>query len=215
MAQLYLTQQGSRLQKDHGRFVLTVPDRDTVDIPMQEVEQVLVFGNVQITTPTIAACLTRQIPVMFLSQTGTYRGHLWQAEYDNYRAKVAQLKRFNDSTWQFEIARSIVKGKAWNSKQLLLKLNRRRDISEIATAVLRIERDLSEIDNLMPAPEALDQLRGYEGAISAHYFSVLGQLIAHPQFTFTVRRRRPATDPVNALLSFGYMLLFNNKPYRN
>lgn len=210
MAQLYLTQQGSKLQKDHGRFVLTVPDRDTVDIPMQEVEQVLVFGNVQITTPTIAACLTRQIPVMFLSQTGTYRGHLWQAEYDNYRAKVAQLKRFNDSTWQFEIARSIVKGKAWNSKQLLLKLNRRRDISEIATAVLRIERDLSEIDNLMPAPEALDQLRGYEGAISAHYFSVLGQLIAHPQFTFTVRRRRPATDPVNALLSFGYMLLFNN-----
>jgi len=32
----------------------------------------------------------------------------------------------NDMTWPFTVARDIVKGKAWHSKQLLLKLNRRR-----------------------------------------------------------------------------------------
>jgi CRISPR-associated protein Cas1 len=210
MAQLYLTQQGSKLQKDHGRFVLSIPDREAVDIPMTEVEQVMVFGNVQITTPTLSACLNRHIPVLFLSQTGTYRGHLWNAEYDNYRAEAAQFERFNDEAWQFAIAQEIVKGKAWNSKQLLLKLNRRRQSEEVATAVSRIDRDLRSVDQLIPSPTALDSLRGHEGAIAAHYFPALGRLISNPSFSLTTRRRRPATDPVNALLSFGYMLLFNN-----
>jgi CRISPR-associated protein Cas1 len=210
MSLLYLTHQGSRLQKDHGRFVLSLPDQNAIDIPMTEVEQVMIFGNVQITTPTISACLNRHIPVMFLSQTGTYRGHLWKTEYDNYRAEAAQFERFNNQTWQFTVAREIVKGKAWNSKQLLLKLNRRRQSEEVATAVSRIDRDLRSVDQLTPSPTALDTLRGHEGAIAAHYFPALGQLISNPSFTLTTRRRRPAPDPVNALLSFGYMLLFNN-----
>jgi CRISPR-associated protein Cas1 len=210
MSLLYLTHQGSKLQKNHGRFVLSLPDQNAINIPMTEVEQVMVFGNVQITTPTIAACLHRHIPVMFLSQTGTYRGHLWHAEYDNYRAEAAQFERFNDLRWQFAIAREIVKGKAWNSKQLLLKLNRRRQSETVSTAVTRIDRDLRVIDQLESSPTALDSLRGHEGAIAAHYFPALGQLISNPSFTLSTRRRRPATDPVNALLSFGYMLLFNN-----
>ena len=210
MSLLYLTQQGSKLQKDHGRFVLSFPDREAVDIPMSEVEQVMVFGNVQITTPTISACLTRQIPVMFLSQSGTYRGHLWKAEYSGYRIEAAQYERFTNEAWQFAVAREIVRGKAWNSKQLLLKLNRRRQSEEVATAVSRIDRDLRSVDQLTPSLTALDSLRGHEGAIAAHYFPALGQLISNPEFTLTTRRRRPPTDPVNALLSFGYMLLFNN-----
>jgi CRISPR-associated protein Cas1 len=210
MSLLYLTQQGSKLHKDHGRFVLSLPDQNAIDIPMSEVEQVMIFGNVQITTPTISACLNRHIPVVFLSQTGTYRGHLWNAEYDNYRAEAAQFERFNDESWQFTIAREIVKGKAWNSKQLLLKLNRRRQREEVAMAVTRIDRDLRSVDQLTPSPAALDSLRGHEGAIAAHYFPALGQLITNPSFSLITRRRRPATDPVNALLSFGYMLLFNN-----
>ena len=210
MAQLYLTQQGSRLQKEHGRFRLSVPDRDAINIPMQEVEQVMVFGNVQITTPTIAACLTRQIPVMFLSQSGTYRGHLWRADYDNYRTEAAQFDRFGQIEWQFAVARAIVVGKAWNSKQLLLKLNRRQGEAVIVEGIRRIDRDLAAVNQLSPSSSTLDQLRGYEGAIAAHYFPALGRLITPPEFEFTTRRRRPAPDPVNALLSFGYTLLFNN-----
>jgi CRISPR-associated protein Cas1 len=177
---------------------------------MQEVEQIMVFGNVQITTPTIAACLSRHIPVMFLSQSGTYRGHLWQAAHANVRAEAAQYERFDDIAWQFAIAQAIVHGKAWNSKQLLLKLNRRHEVAAIATAIQRIDRDLRAIDSLEPTDVALEPLRGYEGAIAAHYFPALGHLITHPDFSLTTRRRRPATDPVNALLSFGYTLLFNN-----
>lgn len=55
----------------------------------------------------------------------------------------------------------------------------------------------------------LDELRGYEGTSTAEYFSVFGQLI-DPAFSFSKRIKHPPKDPVNALLSFGYTLLFQN-----
>jgi len=53
----------------------------------------------------------------------------------------------------------------------------------------------------------IDALRGLEGAGSAAYFGAFDRLIRNDKFSFHTRNRRPPTDPVNALLSFGYALL--------
>ena len=56
----------------------------------------------------------------------------------------------------------------------------------------------------------LESLRGYEGSGAARYFPAFGQLLLDPVWDFAQRHRRPPTDPINAMLSFGYTLLFNN-----
>ena len=58
----------------------------------------------------------------------------------------------------------------------------------------------------------LDILRGLEGEAAAAYFTVFPNLILNPDpyFHFNGRHRRPPTDPVNAMLSFGYSLLAND-----
>jgi len=48
---------------------------------------------------------------------------------------------------------------------------------------------------------------GREGEAAQVYFGVFQHLIRQPEFQFDARRRRPPTDPVNALLSFCYTLL--------
>ncbi len=49
-----------------------------------------------------------------------------------------------------------------------------------------------------------------EGAGSAAYFRCFGKLLSDPkQWPFPGRVKRPPTDPVNSLLSFGYSLLTN------
>jgi CRISP-associated protein Cas1 len=56
----------------------------------------------------------------------------------------------------------------------------------------------------------LEAIMGLEGAGSAAYFRCFGKLLNDPgQWPFPGRVRRPPTDPVNALLSFGYSLLTN------
>lgn len=42
-----------------------------------------------------------------------------------------------------------------------------------------------------------------------HYFQAWRTAL-NPQWNFTGRKRRPPPDPINALLSFGYTLLFHN-----
>lgn len=56
----------------------------------------------------------------------------------------------------------------------------------------------------------LETILGMEGAGSAAYFHCFGKLIVDQnQWPFASRIKRPPTDPVNSLLSFGYSLLTN------
>lgn len=207
MSTLYLVEQGAILTKEKGLFIVKPPQGETVEIPIREVERILIFGNVQLSTAAIGICLKVQIPVMFLSQLGQYKGHLWTAEFCDIKALSAQFEWEENVPFQMETARAIVQGKLRNSKNYLLKLNRRRGFPEVFEAIAGITRDLMAIEN----PNlTLDELRGYEGVAATRYFQAIGRLIANPGFTFTERNRRPPKDPVNSMLSFGYTLLFNN-----
>ena len=59
------------------------------------------------------------------------------------------------------------------------------------------------------ADTPLGTLQGLEGTGAAIYFAAFPKLLRQTM-GFEGRRRRPPTDPVNALLSFGYTLLLNN-----
>jgi CRISP-associated protein Cas1 len=210
MTTLYLVHQGATLQKEQGRFIIkTLNNKESTEIPIAEVDRVLVFGNIQLSTSAISTCLAAKIPVIFLTQGGEYKGHLWSAENFELPLEAAQFRCFEDLEFQMQMARSLILGKLWNSKQLLLKLRRQRDSEELSKAIAGIDRDLESVA-IAPPETNIDTLRGFEGSAASRYFSAFGQLIINPGFSFTDRNRRPPRDPVNSLLSFGYTLLFNN-----
>lgn len=209
MSALYLVQQGSTLRKEQGRFLVQHPKQPELEVPLREVEQVLVFGNIQLTTSAITTCLELQIPVVFLSQLGEYKGHLWSAEAADLVLETAQFRRQDDEEFQQAIARSLVQGKLWNSKELLLRLNRKRQIEAVKGAIAALGGDRDAVGKLENTP-TLDSIRGYEGVGAARYFAALNQLIVNPGFVLTQRSFHPPTDPMNSLLSFGYTLLYNN-----
>lgn len=219
MSSLYLVHQGATLRKEQERFVVDEPKPkikaddllsegllSPVRVPIKEVEQVLVFGNVHLSTAAVSACLEEQVPVVFLSQSGRYKGHLWSAERCNLAVESAQFDRRHDQIFQLEMARSMVWGKLMNSRQLLLRLNRKRQVMEVERAIGGIDRDLESVATVAQ----IESLRGYEGAAAARYFPALGRLLINLGFSLTDRSRRPPKDAVNSLLSFGYTLLFNN-----
>jgi len=211
MTTLYLVQQGTVLRKQQGRFVIEEKtDKEKrqgkLEIPIAEVERILVFGRVQLSTVTIQTCLEQQIPVVFLSQLGDYKGHLWSAEVTDLTVEARQFQQWQNEAFQLEMARKLVWGKLMNSKQLLRRLNRKRQVGLIAEAIQKLDRHLASVETI----DNLASLRGYEGISAAIYFPALGRLLINPGFSLTGRSRRPPTDPVNSLLSFGYTLLFNN-----
>ena len=54
----------------------------------------------------------------------------------------------------------------------------------------------------------LKELLGVEGSAAKAYFSGFGKMLLNT-FTFFGRKKHPSTDPVNALLSLSYTMIFN------
>jgi CRISPR-associated protein Cas1 len=119
------------------------------------------------------------------------------------------------------LARAFVYGKLANMRTLVLRANRKREEAELAGAADSIKEVMKQVEELelateAPAPDPSDpqagtaygSLLGLEGAGTAFYFGVFERLL-NGEWRFERRTKRPPRDPVNALLSFGYVILMN------
>jgi CRISPR-associated protein Cas1 len=201
MAVIYITEQGSIVQRRDGRFVVRKEKTTLQDVPEVHVDQLVLFGNVHLTTPVIAYCLNQGIDVAFLSSTGRYRGRLHGEWPKSAALRQRQYARSLDAAFCLSQARTLVRGKVAN----LLAFARRQPASpDGPEPVTNLTRVLGRIER---AP-SLEALLGLEGAASAAYFAAFARWVPAP-WRFTKRIAHPPPDPVNALLSLGYTLVYN------
>jgi len=204
MRSLYISQQGCYLSLKQEQVIIKQGQTilDTIQIPL--LEQILIFGKSQVTTPLIRTCLWRNIPIVYLSRMGWCYGRLVPIER-GYR-NLARQQLLLPPSHRLLVAQTIVHAKLHNSR-VILQRQRRRGITatlDAAIAGLRYLMHRSE------QATAIDQLMGFEGAGAASYFEALSHCFTTDGFSFTERNRRPPKDPINAMLSFGYQLLWNH-----
>jgi len=205
LSTLYLSEQGSYLSCSQKRLIVKKGDSVLMEVPAIKIQQIVIFGQCGITTPTLDFCLKAGIPISFLSVHGSYYGRLTPPTAKQVSLHLKQFQRCQDADFALKIAKSFVDGKIHNQRVLLQRRHWRENNSELAAAI----PFLGEMQSKAPHASTLDELRGYEGNSSAKYFRVFGQLL-DDSFSFSKRIKHPPTDPVNALLSFGYTLLFQN-----
>ncbi len=228
MATLYLTEPRSLVKKDGDTLLVHIPkdeergtEKRKVRVPLIKVDQVVVYGDVTLTSPALAALLEQQVDVCFCSYYGRFRGRLSPALSKNSLIRLEQHQAHHDPTRSLTLAQAFVRGKLANMRAMLMRANRKRDDPEIDRAVQSLQGVLAQVDEIDPRQAAPPpdpshpqsdtlhgRLLGLEGAGTASYFAVFGRLLKHG-WQFERRQRRPPRDPVNALLSFGYVLLMN------
>jgi len=202
-AVLYVTAQGSRLTRVGER--LTVRDREgriLQDIPFFRVRQVLCHGTVEASHAVLTALLRPNIDLVFLTLDGRLKGRISNLQPRAVECRMKQYEKACDPAFRLAMARSLVRGKLQNARTWLMRQNRNRD-QELARQVLGLSNCL---DSLAGAT-TVDELMGLEGMAGKYHFEAF-RLILKQDLGFTGRIRRPPTDPVNAMLSFGYTLLF-------
>lgn len=200
MAIMYVDQQGATVHKDGGRLRVIFKGQPLFEIPIHDLEQLQLIGNVQLTTQSAVLLLREQVDVVFLSRYGAYRGRLLALESKFAERRHAQLRLVDDEARSLAIAKAIVNGKINNQRVLL---QRRADHDpRIRSALTGMLSMLQQSDRAA----TLDQLRGYEGKAAAYYFEAI-RTFFDPSWGFTTRQFHPAPDPANALLSFLYAKL--------
>jgi CRISP-associated protein Cas1 len=203
MHTLAISEQGTSVHADGDTLVVQRGKSVLRRIRAGELEQVLLFGGVEVTRQAMNLLLRREIEMVLLTQDGRFRGRLSGRGSKNVQLRLAQYQRSTDPAFCLGVARTIVAGKLQNQRQILLRAQRRLQDDDLAVAV----GNLRVMAQRAAECTDLDVLRGFEGQGAALYFGQFGKLIRIPEFQFTTRSRRPPKDPVNALLSFGYAVL--------
>lgn len=206
MPPIYIVQQNAKLRIHNRRLQVEREDDGVVEVifttPMQLVEEVVLFGNIGLTTPAIDTLLRENIPVIFLTSNGEYRGRLVGNITPHVPIRRAQYAALNQPDFVLTTARGIVEAKLIHHRTLLQRHNRELNDPRVAAAIDQLSREIQSA----PRKTTLASLRGLEGSATAAYFSGYRRFFA-PEWNFHDRNRRPPADPVNVLLSFGYTLL--------
>jgi CRISPR-associated protein Cas1 len=209
MSTLYVTEAGVQVHKEGQRLLVKKGQTVLQDIPMIKVDRVVLMGKgASITTPTLFALANHQVGVYYLSSRGRFILRTAGNEHRHSQVRRAQALATNDPARAMAIARSIVSGKIHNQRVLV---QRHAEGSYWARqALAQMDAMGKRIDNA----QSLDELRGYEGNAARDYFHLIRQLLHPPgegrSWGFDRRAYYPPTDPINALLSFGYTLLLND-----
>lgn len=200
MSVVYVREQGATLRRDGELIRVTLNKRNLFQIPLNDLEQVVLMGNVQITTQAAAMLMRHRVEVVFLDSFGGYRGHYLREGSKFARLRVQQVRMFDDEARALPIARSIVAGKINNQRVIMQR--RAEEDGRMRSVVAGMGRMLAQVGSARD----LDQLRGFEGKAAAYYFDAMRSFFA-PEWEFRERNFHPSRDPANALLSFLYTLV--------
>ncbi len=204
MRSLYVSQQGCYLSLQQEKVIIKQGQTVIDEVQLPLLEQILVFGQSQLTTQLIRACLTREIPIAYLSRMGYCYGRLLPIER-GYR-QLARYQQQLSGVERLLTARAIVRAKIRNGRVILMRQQQRRRSDAIAAVI----QNLDYLAEQAAQSDDVERLMGLEGAAAASYFSAFGECLDNPGFVFVARSRRPPGNPVNAMLSFGYQVLWNH-----
>jgi len=207
------------------------------EIPLRDLDRLIFAESVQISSGALAALLRGNIPVNLLGWNGQFLGGFLPPAPAHGRARLRQYQRTLDPAFALPIAARIVTAKLYNQRRVLQRLLANRDEedpdsqsailnpkSEIASPLSgipnpksKIENQKSEIqsalswlDNLFASisrAQTIDEVRGYEGVCAARYFECWAAFLP-AEFPFERRSTRPPHNAVNACISFGATLVY-------
>jgi CRISPR-associated protein Cas1 len=222
-AVLYLQEQGAYVGKRSEHLIVRKDGEELQRVPLAAVRQVVVFGNVQLSTQALECLALNDVPVVYLTGYGRFVAALNPAPTKNVALRTNQYRVFSDPSLALGLARAVVRAKISNQRTLLMRSLRSQDEAPRPSGESGwgegtsrgsdepAAREMAELLNRLDAITDPAVLLGTEGQAAALYFGSFHRMLKADapgdRFDFTSRNRRPPRDPVNALLSFAYALL--------
>ena len=201
MCFLYVIRHGAVLGISGGLLTVRYPDASEESVPKNLIEGISIYARVVLTTQCIEFCLSNNIRVGFFSSSGTYKGCLSPIENCNTSRLRKQIELSDDAEFSLQLSKRIVCAKIINQSVIIRRHSQSKEDSyQCVHAMYRIAKQK------IPAAQTINQIIGYEGIASRRYFDWISQHI-DAEFAFDKRNRRPAKDPFNRMINYGYSLL--------
>lgn len=204
---VHVTDPGARIGRRGEELSVRSPGAAELKIAIADVGSVAVYGGAQITSQALRLCVDREVQVHWLSGLGAPVASLAPTAPTGHR-HIRQLRALDDRDQRLSLARRLVHAKVASQLRFVLRATRGQPRAE---ALIANVQGLRRCMRQAMTAETASSLLGVEGSAAAAYFAALPALLSDTlpeSLRITGRSKRPPKDRVNALLSFGYGLLY-------
>ncbi len=198
---LYIFSNGELKRK--GNTILFQTDNTKKYLPVEDVGEIQVFGEVTFNKKFLEFASQKEIIVHYFSHYGYYMGSFYPREHLNSGyMTLKQAEYYLDSQKRIFLARQFVRGAARNIRQVLKYYNNRiGGFTETIERICELTEALNESNNI-------SELMAIEGNIREYYYHAFDRIIRNPDFLFEERSRRPPKNHLNTLISFGNTVMY-------
>lgn len=208
---LVLNSFGASIRKENSLFAISTADGKQMIHP-DEVTSITVSRGARISSDAVLLAIEKEIDVLFVDGMGQPKGRVWSIKYGS----ISEIRRmqieFMYSPNAREWVKELVADKINQQVAMLLSLqtgreDRIRRVLESAINGLEDYKAKARAAEGESVSDLLPSLRGWEGAASRRYFQSVSMCLPE-KYQFEGRSRHPATDMFNAMLNYGYGILY-------
>lgn len=181
------------------------------NIHPKNIKSISISRGAQISSDAALLAIANEIDVYFIDRTGEPAGRIWSNRFGSVSTIRHKQLEFCFSQNAIKLVKKILQEKIDNQVALLYAYEIEDDVimRKISTICNRLEDYKTKIKNIEGEviSDIAHTLRGWEGASSRNYFKGINYLIPK-RYQFEVRTKHPALDAFNALLNYGYGILY-------
>jgi CRISPR-associated protein Cas1 len=198
----------TRIGRNGEAIVLKREGEDDKVYPVHNISALVAHGNVQLSTQALHLCSDNNVAVHWFTAGGRHISSLTTGPTSIQR-RIAQYHALCNPALCLELGRRLVKAKIEDQLRFILRSTRSNSGRRSSiSGFISVMKDA--LKNAGKA-EGIASLRGVEGSAGRAYFAAISDVLLHDasnQLRPIGRSRRPPKDRFNAILSFGYSLLY-------
>jgi len=198
MKDYYIFKSGRISRKDNSIIIETNDEK--IPIPIQDIESLYLFGEIDINTKAINFLAQQQIVVHLFNYYGWYTGSFYPREFLlSGDVLVKQVQAYLDNRQRIYLAKEFVKGAIHGFKQ-----NCKRYSQVPVDYIESFDKCYDTVDE----QGNIQALMGVEGNARDTYYSAF-PLIIKQEINFEKRIKHPPNNMINALISFCNSLVYS------
>lgn len=208
--ELVLNTYGISLSRDNEGFVISSED-GRQRIPAEGIKSIQIGKGAQISSDAVMLAVEREIEVLFMDRSGKPVGRIWSPRFGSISTIRKGQLNFTYSKQAVAWIKDVICKKIENQQAMILTIRTEDDRAKRIA-----ERSIARLDDYRTKISKLEgeivhdiagTLRGWEGQASKIYFETLNEFIPE-KYRFSARSQNPATDVANAMLNYGYGILY-------
>lgn len=213
---IVLNSYGGSLSRSNSNFLVCNEEKSQI-VPVYGVSAIHVWRSNRISTDAIMLALDNDIDIVFMDKKGDVKGRVWNCKFGSI-ATIRKGQLYFESSpegvaWIKNSLKEKIEGqlRILNSYETeLADTSETKKLKQIEWTKNKMKESIRQIMTLKgcKVTQIATSLRGLEGMASRVYFQALASLTPK-ELKFRKRQQRPAKDIVNAMLNYGYAILYN------